>query len=104
MIDPATWDLALAILTGKGHKELAARRIIGVWLRDYTEADVVDALMAASNKVDPVAYVRGILKTKKTKGRVIQDQLPLVPEAPPADPAHIREVLQRSKAILKGRV
>lgn len=104
MIDPQTWDLALAILTGKGHKELAARRIIGVWLRDYTEADVVDALMAASSKVDPVAYTQRILKTKKTKGRVIQDQLPLVPEAPPADPAHIREVLQRTKSILKGRV
>jgi len=102
-VAPETWDLALAVLTGKGHKELAARRIIGIWLRDYAEEDVTQALMAASNKVDPVAYVKGILKTKKQKGRKVQDQLPLAPQTPPASRETIDAALAKSRAILRGR-
>ena len=104
MTDPATWDLCVAVLTAVGYKEPIARGLIGRQLREWDEADVVKAYEKASGKADPRAYAAGILERTKRKARKIQDQLPLVPEAPRASPDHIQAVLQRSRDILKGRV
>jgi hypothetical protein len=103
MVDPATWDLALSVLISAGHKEINARALVGRWLSDYEETDVVDALTKAMGKADPKSYAIKVLKCRKKKVRKVQDQLPLAPQTPPASRETIDAALARSKAILRGR-
>lgn len=103
MVAPETWTLCVAVLTAVGYKEPIARGLIGRQLREWDECDVVKAYEKASGKADPRAYAAGILEKTKRKARKIQDQLPLIPEAPKASPETIRAALQRSKEILRGR-
>lgn len=104
MISPETFNLALAVLMDAGHKELSARRIIGLWVRDYAEQDILEAAQAAAGKVDPVAYINKILKSRPVANRRIQNQLELTPAEPVASHEHIRNSINRSWNILKGRV
>lgn len=104
MTDPATWQLCVAVLTSVGHKETVARALIGRWLGEWEEADVVAAVEAAAGRVDPVAYARKILQSKPTKRRKEQDQLPLMPESTPASRDVARAAIKQGINVLKGRV
>jgi hypothetical protein len=103
VISPETFNLALAVLMDAGHKELSARRIIGVWVRDYAEQDILEAAQAAAGKVDPVGYIKKILQARPVGNRRIQNQLELTPAEPVASQEHIRQVISQSWNILRGR-
>lgn len=103
MINPETWNLCVAVLTGTGLKESTARALIGRQVAEWDEADVVKAYEKASGKVDPRAYAAGILQRTKKKERKRQDQLPLAPAEPVATRERARAAIRSGMAILKGR-
>lgn len=103
LVSPEVFNLALAVLMDAGHKELSARRIIGVWVRDYSESDILEAAQAAVGKADPVAYIAKILKSRPVANRRIQNQLELTPAEPVASHEHVRNSITKSWNILKGR-
>jgi len=63
------WDLGKSLLAEQGLSTKSAGALIGSWLKDWTEADVADAIRSAAGKADVRSYVAAILKTKPKKGQ-----------------------------------
>ena len=61
------WGEGLSLLTSAGIQEPNARRFIGMVLGEYEEGVVLAALNASIGKADPLAYCRGVLKSKPKK-------------------------------------
>jgi uncharacterized protein YdaU (DUF1376 family) len=75
------WDFGKSILTEQGLSTKSAGAVIGSWLRDWSEADVAEALRAAAGKADVKAYVLGVLRntpkrSKKPAGDDLQVAMP----------------------------
>jgi hypothetical protein len=62
------WDFGRALLIEQGLTATSSGALMGSWLREWTEADVSDALRSAAGKADVRSYVAAILKTKPKKG------------------------------------
>lgn len=58
------WDLGLELLREAGLTDRTARPFLGRLMRDYDEATLNDAFLAAAGKADPKGYVLGVLRTK----------------------------------------
>jgi hypothetical protein len=61
------WDFGRSLLGEQGLSQSAASGVIGMWLRDWPEAEVASALRSAAGKADIKAYVSAILKAKPKK-------------------------------------
>lgn len=73
-LDPV-WGVGLRTLLDTGIPESSARSFIGLMLASWSEADVLDALQAASGKADVRSYVRAVLKAKTKKGESAERRL-----------------------------
>jgi hypothetical protein len=62
------WDFGRALLIEQGLTATSAGALMGSWLREWSEAEVADALRSAAGKADVRSYVAAILKTKTKKG------------------------------------
>ena len=49
----------------QGIPEAVARDLIGLWLKDWEEADVQQAIVAALGKANVMQYAMGVLKRTK---------------------------------------
>jgi hypothetical protein len=62
------WRYGVDLLAGVGMTAAQARTFVGKLCRDWGEADVHDALMAATGKADPRSYARKWLEGRPKKG------------------------------------
>lgn len=65
---PSLWEFGRSLLGGQGLSTREASSLLGLWMKDWPEATVADALRAAVGKADIKSYVTAILKTKQRKG------------------------------------
>ncbi len=67
-----TWKLAIKLLADAGKDEGAARRFIGMLLRDWDAGFVITAIQMTASRgegvADPMSFIRGILKKYPRKG------------------------------------
>lgn len=78
------WELGIAVLGDQGIKEQSARALMGMWLRDWPETTVQEAIVAAVGKGDAKSYVVGVLrsKPKKVKAKPVLSVVGAVPIEP----------------------
>lgn len=61
------WDFGRSLLIEQGLSAQASGSLLGMWLREWTEADVAEALRLAAGKADVRSYVAAVLKAKPKK-------------------------------------
>jgi hypothetical protein len=59
----------VALLTAAGQGAPDARKLIGMWKKQYRDADIMDALAAAQAEgtPDPVPFIRRVLESRSGK-------------------------------------
>ena len=62
------WDSGIKILMAAGKSRNQAGGIVGKWRKSHADADLISALGACQREgaVDPVAYITGALKSRKS--------------------------------------
>lgn len=66
----SVWDFGIDLLTREGGLNAkTARSYIGMLCKQWSEATVLDALMAAAGKADPKAYMRKWIDGQPKKGK-----------------------------------
>ena len=100
-----TWTLGVSAMGAQGIREEVARDLIGLWLKDWDEETVQQAIIAALDKANVKRYTMGVLKNKKKKARKAQDQLELTraDSSQPASRETIEAALEKSRRILGRR-
>jgi len=61
------WETGLSVLKAQGISETSARSFFGLLLKEYANADVLEAITAAIGKAGAKAYICGFLKNRQKK-------------------------------------
>jgi hypothetical protein len=87
-VDPVKdmWDLGLRLLCGAGMDEKQARPLIGKWRREFGDAAVMAAIVAADNELasEPVGFITRCLANSRAATRVRKNEHGVTPMHPGA--------------------